>query len=392
MHFIIKKKLQEWLSNHIIDQNIYDSILKYEEEVHKTRSLNRFRLWLFIIAGFSIGLGILSIIAANWEYIPSLIKFILLLSLHIGIGFFYLWLSKNKPDKIYIKEILLVIFSFLFLGEIALTSQVFQLEGEFYLALIFWGFLMIFISMLSETTFLPLINFGILFVGIFYYLADILKDIVDSRYDFITFVQIHSLLTFFIIFFIYYILQKFIQETLFKKTIYISSVIVFIIEIIWIHITWYWGRDKFIEARQYLYLLEGCTLLLFIPFIFVFYKDLKNNQNLFKWFLINIFIFIMNFYLSIYSTNSYELFNRIIGTLLFLIQCTAASYFFQLMEQKGLYRFFIFLILFRLFLVYIELFKDLTLTGFGLIGLGLLILFLSYVFIKINKIIKKVEK
>ncbi|GIX40661.1 MAG: hypothetical protein KatS3mg129_0394 [Leptospiraceae bacterium] len=167
MFIRLKKKLEEWLNHNIIDEKTYNSILRYEEEL-KLSKKNYFLISLYSIAGFSIGIGILSIIAANWEYIPSITKFSVLLLFHLGLGILYIWVDKNKTDKIYIKEILLVLFAFLFLGEIALTSQVFQLKGELEDALLFWGILMLFVSLLAETVFLPLINFIILHIAIWF--------------------------------------------------------------------------------------------------------------------------------------------------------------------------------------------------------------------------------
>jgi uncharacterized membrane protein len=171
MRPIIKKKLEEWLNHHLIDEKTYLTIKEYEEK-QKEVSSKKLILWVFLIAGFSIGLGMISIVAANWELIPALLKFIFILGLHGAFGFLYLWFYK-KHKNIYVQEILLVIFAFLFLAEIALTAQVFQLQGETYQALFFWGFLMLFVSSISEAKFLPMVNFIVLYVAIslFFYEA-----------------------------------------------------------------------------------------------------------------------------------------------------------------------------------------------------------------------------
>ncbi|GIX40662.1 MAG: hypothetical protein KatS3mg129_0395 [Leptospiraceae bacterium] len=98
----------------------------------------------------------------------------------------------------------------------------------------------------------------------------------------------------------------------------------------------------------------------------------------------------MNYFLVVFEFTFHEKFlDRLIGTSLFLLQCFMIAYFFYLIEKKGLFRFFIILILLRILIIYIELFENLTLTGFGLIFLGILIIGLSFLYIKIEQKIKK---
>ncbi len=76
MNFYLKRKIEEWFNENLISYEIYDKIIHYENQKNKS---NLFFLSLIFIAFFSISLGILSLIAANWDSIPYYVKIFSLL-------------------------------------------------------------------------------------------------------------------------------------------------------------------------------------------------------------------------------------------------------------------------------------------------------------------------
>ena len=372
MRPIIKKKLEEWLNHHLIDEKTYLIIREYEEK-QKEVSPKKLILWVFLIAGFSIGLGMISIVAANWESIPALVKFIFLLGLHGTFGFLYLWFY-TKHKNIYVQEILLIIFAFLFLAEIALTAQVFQLQGKTYQALFFWGILMLFVSSISEAKFLPMINFIVLYIAIslFFY------EVYDwSHYIFFDFVLIYLF-----VWGLFYVFYFFSKNSLLVKTYKIFLAIFYVYGIFVFHVEWYANFLKPTSREKYLHIL----LVLFVMIIILydlynsFIKNYQSNKKVYYLFFINYILFLFN-YLFIFN----DITQKLVGTSMFLLQCFLSAFLFYLLEKKNLYRFFIFLILLRLFTIYIELFEDLTFTGIGLIGLGLTIVLLFFLYKFIEK-------
>jgi uncharacterized membrane protein len=372
MRPIIKKKLEEWLNHHLIDEKTYLTIKEYEEK-QKEVSSKKLILWVFLIAGFSIGLGIISIVAANWELIPAFLKFIFLLGLHGAFGFLYLWFYK-KHKNIFVQEILLVIFAFLFLAEIALTAQVFQLQGETYQALFFWGFLMLFVSSISEAKFLPMMNFIVLYVAIslFFYEA----------YNWNQYVIFDFVLIYLIVWGLFYVFYFFSKNSLLVKINPIFWGIFYVYGIFVFQFEWYANFLKPTSSEKYLHLF----LVLFAMIIILydlynsFIKNYQSNKKIYYLFFINYIIFLSN-YLFIFN----DITQKLLGTSFFLLQCFLSAFLFYLLEKKNLYRFFIFLILLRLFIIYIELFEDLTFTGIGLIGLGLTIVLLVFLYKFIEK-------
>jgi hypothetical protein len=147
-------------------------------------------------------------------------------------------------------------------------------------------------------------------------------------------------------------------------------------------VEWYANFLKPTSSEKYLHLF----LVLFAMIIILydlynsFIKNYQSNKKIYYLFFINYIIFLSN-YLFIFN----DITQKLLGTIFFLLQCFLSAFLFYLLEKKNLYRFFIFLILLRLFIIYIELFEDLTFTGIGLIGLGLTIVLFVFLYKFIEK-------
>jgi uncharacterized membrane protein len=83
-----------------------------------------------------IGLGLLSFIAANWRYIPALLKVTLIICSYLGCvtGAFFL----EKRGRRVAPDMLLFLSGFLLLGGLALISQAFHIEGSLSGLLLTW--------------------------------------------------------------------------------------------------------------------------------------------------------------------------------------------------------------------------------------------------------------
>ena len=83
-----------------------------------------------------IGLGVLSFIAANWRYIPALIKVAFIICSYLGcvVGAFFL----EKKGRRVASDMLLFLSGFLLLGGLALISQVFHIQGSVSGLLLTW--------------------------------------------------------------------------------------------------------------------------------------------------------------------------------------------------------------------------------------------------------------
>ncbi|AOP33924.1 hypothetical protein A0128_08780 [Leptospira tipperaryensis] len=156
----LEHKLKKWVEAGLIGSEQSESILRFEEN-KKTPYL----YYSFLILGVVvIGIGIIAVIAANWEEISDFIKLgaALLLLTSIGIAGF---LKRENPNLL---TVLIVLNSILILGMIGLISQVYNLEGKYYEAAMLWCILnFLFLISTDSKTFLHLwlIGFQVFLTG-----------------------------------------------------------------------------------------------------------------------------------------------------------------------------------------------------------------------------------
>ena len=131
----LSAKLNQWEQARLISAKQKDAISEYEKNV----SGGRLFLSLLLISGFCIGLGIISLICANWEEISDSVKiggdFLLLLLCGFGIHQSY------AKEKNCLAESLLILFAVLILASIGLISQIYNLVPEFSHGMLFWAVL-----------------------------------------------------------------------------------------------------------------------------------------------------------------------------------------------------------------------------------------------------------
>ena len=95
----LKKYLSQWVDKGLITSEQEQKILEYEETKDKDNK-SKWVLYGFLILGVTVvGIGIISLIAANWDKIPGIVKLMNMLIILCGVAFVIL--KKGKPsDKI----------------------------------------------------------------------------------------------------------------------------------------------------------------------------------------------------------------------------------------------------------------------------------------------------
>lgn len=129
----LEKKLLLWEQNHLIDEQQYQAILNFEKS---NKPKNFGSQALFYLSAFMIGLGIIDIIAFNWEQINDAIK--------LGGGLFILasvaMIISNLESSRAVNT-LTFIYSLMVMGMIGLIGQVYNLHSDIGKGLLFWCFL-----------------------------------------------------------------------------------------------------------------------------------------------------------------------------------------------------------------------------------------------------------
>ncbi len=144
----LEKKLQDWVSLEIISRDQARSILQHEE---KTSSSSWIVYSFLILGAFTIGIGVISLIAANWQSISDVVK--------LGTDFFLLcgnafWIYKSwDSGRRILLEVLLVLYLILCLASIGLISQIYHTGGKIYEALLLWSMITLGMALISKRSF-----------------------------------------------------------------------------------------------------------------------------------------------------------------------------------------------------------------------------------------------
>ncbi|MBC8120486.1 MAG: DUF2157 domain-containing protein, partial [Gemmatimonadaceae bacterium] len=135
----LKQELPLWRTRGLMDDVQIQALTDlYRLDLVCAPTQRRFVSVLVFFGVLLVGLGVLSFVAANWEFIPTALKVALLLGAMWGAqgSGFYLERSGRSPA---LGHGLIVLGSLLYGANIGLFGQIFQLQGELHQALFLWG-------------------------------------------------------------------------------------------------------------------------------------------------------------------------------------------------------------------------------------------------------------
>ena len=163
----LEKKLSDWVSSDLISREQAQKIAAHEG----TKPGSSWVIYGFLLLGVVvIGIGIVSLVAANWRVIPDTLKlsvdFLLLIILAGGV---YTAWEKNKTILF---ELLLISFMLLCLASIGLISQIYHIRGELYQSLLLWSVITLGAAAASKQFFAPFIWATGFFFGVMYAAMD----------------------------------------------------------------------------------------------------------------------------------------------------------------------------------------------------------------------------
>ncbi|MBF0437049.1 MAG: DUF2157 domain-containing protein [Magnetococcales bacterium] len=146
------QQLQEWTREGLISPDQAAAILSFE----KGRSKTNWLLYSFMSLGAGVlGIGILTLIAANWEQIPKTIKLGSDLLLMLGIAY-SIWKQQDQDHPL-AWELLIILFTLGCLASIGLIGQLYHASAGLDQALLLWAVIVLPIITLSQRTLLPLV-------------------------------------------------------------------------------------------------------------------------------------------------------------------------------------------------------------------------------------------
>ncbi|MEY4549855.1 MAG: hypothetical protein RL685_6050 [Pseudomonadota bacterium] len=129
----LERQLARWLSAGLISSEQGARIRRFEAEQSRPTLLYA----VSTLAGVAIAIGIVSVIAANWDAIPGRAKIGLDLAIIAGLSYAFVW--RESLGARWLREAGLVVLYGAVLASIGLIGQVYQLGGNTALALLVWS-------------------------------------------------------------------------------------------------------------------------------------------------------------------------------------------------------------------------------------------------------------
>jgi uncharacterized membrane protein len=131
----LEQKLKRWTEARLVSSEQAERILAFEKERERPTLLYA----VAGLAGLAVAIGLVSIVAANWDLIPGRMKLALDAVVVIGLGQAVVHLGTRQPA--WLEEAARVAYHGLVLASIALVGQVYQLGGNAAQALLAWSVL-----------------------------------------------------------------------------------------------------------------------------------------------------------------------------------------------------------------------------------------------------------
>ena len=119
----VKADLDRWISAGFVAADKREPILATLPETHRLDAATALA-WL---GGILFGIAIITFISANWDAIPRLPRFVLLLATFLGFAGAGAWTADRRPI---FSNILLLVTALIFASAIGLTGQIFGIVGN----------------------------------------------------------------------------------------------------------------------------------------------------------------------------------------------------------------------------------------------------------------------
>ncbi|EMM70479.1 DUF2157 domain-containing protein [Leptospira weilii] len=382
----LEQKLKRWVEAGLIASEQSDAIRNFEA-TRKTPYL----YYSFIILGvIVIGIGVIAILAANWEEIHDFVKLGAgLVTLLLAAGFAF-WKREN-PNLL---TVFIVLNSILILGMIGLVSQVYNLEGKYYEAAKLWCILtFLFLIATDSKTFLHLwsIGFQIYITG---WIIEQTEHGGENnwKYYWNTYFY-YSAIGFTGI---WLAAEKFTLESR-RATLFFWAVLFLIVGTFfrgffqdWTEI--YYDPSEnlgyFGYRTDFPWLMVGLRLFVLAPFFYLLFYNMEISSNQKKSLSVSLFLlFLLYFphpfrYVLAESIGSHiwNYFVRLLPSFLFILFWLGIASSFR--DHKKIFDLSLAIVGIRFLYFYFDLLGTLTYTGFGLIVSGLLIIGLTIGYLK----------
>lgn len=351
-------KFKRWQDAGLVTTEQADAILAFE----KTRKSGKLVKDLTNVGIFAIILGLASLVASNWVMIPDTVKLVG----HFGIcGALAALMLKIDGEKHPVGKDACVLLLFgLFLTFIALMGQIFQLHGDLHITLAFWLAIctpFVWFYGRSYTVMVPwiLVLLATLYMNMLEYLDQ------DSQMQ----IVVATLMTFYLSPLLILVSRLFWMARYrpgFVQTFYRLGII---LPAVFANLALLLFYDNLVGSAHYT--LQMVLMALGLLAMFVLFRPTTRRDesatDLWYYLLVSHIVMMLPFALP-------QLESGVLSAVLFVLYWIFIAWLGARMHAAMLTDWAIRLVILRLFIVYLEVFGSMALTGVGLIASGILLL------------------
>jgi|GEM_PF-1888054 len=383
----IDRKLNQWAQAGLLNADQAAAIREYESRASGGRSWVLFGIMIIGIS--AIAIGVVSVIAANWQAISPSMKLGVYILAQLAVG---AMLFKTLTDagglppgrRVFAREGLIGFFALLFFAGIGLTAQIFNIRSDGWSGILFWCALALPVTLFATTRPLNYFWMAMLMVAeSIWYVSkvDHIRDVhAATNYTFMAALSLYLYLAagVFSVGRIY--LPKFLGEA----ARVISFLTVFIGGTVLGNVLWYLGTEKVyreagsdLDVLLRLQYVPWLGALLVTPALLLRTPAWDKRLN-------RIFIIIL-FGLALFVTLPVMLHldsHKVIGTVITIAIWWVAAIGAVYSGNKRIFDGITLAITLRLLVIYFEVFGSMMATGAGLILSGILTLAIAWAWYK----------
>ena len=360
----LNKKLSEWVSADLITTKQKEQLQAYENSRQKNTALKA----MLFLASVCLGLGVISIIAYNWQQISDAVKltsyFVLLFAI-VGVN---IWSLHKQKEQLF--NTILFINALWCLAGIGLIAQIYHLSSPNLEALLFWCLITLPLLPLASYKWLPFIWFPTFVLSLY--------NVLMSKPDFANFIEQMSvsypgvlrtseILLLAAILILTENRLKPINEAIRWWTYTFVALYVGLMDISGDYI--YTS-----SATNNIYTFVFWAIIAFVAFIICFI----NNQKGHKYWAIILSLFTGFMFIGSILPENQTLCKIWSAAFSLSMLCVLANYALK-DNQNRLYKFLIAIIALRFFMIYAQVFGSMLTTGTGLIITSILLFAVAYV-------------
>jgi uncharacterized membrane protein len=181
----LRKEAETWQAEGLIDPSVFHQLAqRYQFHTLETDRQSRFVIILFGLGGLLLGLGIITLVAANWQGWSRGVRVALLLSLFIGVNSagFWGWQSP-QPRWQRLGKGLFLLGALILGANLGLMSQMFHQSGAVYELYLVWGIGVLAMAYGLQLTGLAILAIGLIGLGYWWGLPNLFDPGETARFS-----------------------------------------------------------------------------------------------------------------------------------------------------------------------------------------------------------------